>query len=177
MASRATRTPRASRARRMSTVRIRRASRRDAARIAEMANALNRYHEMDAVFSAAAVARDGFGPRAAFRTLLAELDGEAVGYAMYHACYNSDVAQRGLWLVDLYVEEVARSHGIGRRLMAALAREALARGAASLWWGVDSGNGGARRMYAALGAHDYDYRILELARSDLERLAREAGDG
>jgi GNAT superfamily N-acetyltransferase len=159
----------------MSTVRIRAATRRDAARIAEMANALNRYHGMDdTVFSAQAVARDGFGPRAAFRCLLAVLDGETVGYAMHHDCYNSDVARRGRWLVDLYVEERARSHGIGRRLLAALARETLARGGVSLWWGVDSLNASARRMYAGLGAHDYDYRILEFARADLERLAKEA---
>jgi GNAT superfamily N-acetyltransferase len=159
----------------MSTVRIRAATRRDAARIAEMANALNRYHAMDdTVFNAEAVARDGFGPRAAFHCLLAVLERETVGYAMYHGCYNSDVARRGLWLVDLYVEERARSHGIGRRLMAALARETLARGGVSLWWGVDSHNASARRMYAGLGAHDYDYRILEFERADLERLAGEA---
>ncbi|HKI99122.1 MAG TPA: GNAT family N-acetyltransferase [bacterium] len=160
----------------MSTVRIRAAARRDAARIAEMANALNRYHGMDdRVFTAEAVARDGFGRRAAFHCLLALLDGETVGYAMYHECYNSDVARRGVWLVDLYVEERARSHGIGRRLMAALARDTLARDAVSLWWGVSDKNSSARRMYAGLGAHDYDYRLLEFEREDLERLAREDG--
>ena len=103
-------------------------------------------------FPAAAVERDGFGARAAFRCLLAELDGQAVGYAMYHDCYNSDLARRGLWLVDLYVEERARSNGLGRRLMAALARQALARGAPTLWWGGASKNGGAPLPYAAPGA-------------------------
>jgi len=158
----------------MPDLRIRAATRRDSARIAAMANALNRYHDMDdTAFSAAGIERDGFGARAAFSCLLAELEGEAVGYAMYHDCYNSDVAARGLWLVDLYVEERARSHGVGRRLMAALAREALARGAVSLWWGVDSQNAAARRMYAGLGAQDYDYRLLELNREALQNLARQ----
>lgn len=159
----------------MASIRIRAATRRDSARIAEMANALNRYHGLDPrVFTAEGVARDGFGPRAAFRCLLAVLDGRTVGYAMYHDCYNSDVARRGLWLVDLYVEEQARSRGIGRRLMAALARKALVRGAASLWWAVNAKNADARRMYAALGARDYDYRLLELEGAGLRRLAREA---
>ena len=58
--------------------------------------------------------------------------------------------------------------------MAALARETLARGGVSLWWGVDSKNASARRMYAGLGAQDYGYRILELEQADLERLARES---
>jgi len=156
----------------MSTVRIRPATRGDSPRIATMANALNRFHGLDdTVFSAEGIEQDGFGPRAAFACLLAELDGAVVGYAMYHDCYNSDVAARGVWLVDLYVEERARSHGLGRRLMAALARETLARGAVSLWWGVDSQNTAARRMYAGLGAEDYDYRLLELDPAGLRRLA------
>lgn len=158
----------------MPAVHIRPATPADAARIAEMANALNRHHELDDdVFSAEQVARDGFGPEAAFSCLLAELDGAVVGYAMYHPCYNSDVAARGLWLVDLYVAERARSAGIGRRLMAALAREALRQGAVSLWWGVSAKNAAARAMYAHLGAGDFDYRILEFDREGLERMAAE----
>ena len=160
----------------MPSLHIRAATRRDAARIAELANALNRFHGMDDVFTREGVERDGFGPHPAFSSLLAELEGQVVAYAMYHDCYNSDLAARGLWLVDLYVEERARGHGVGRRLMAALAREALARGAVSLWWGVHTDNAGARAMYAALGAHDYDYRLLEFERADLERLALEPGE-
>jgi ribosomal protein S18 acetylase RimI-like enzyme len=162
----------------MPSLHIRAATPRDAVRIAEMANALNRYHKMDdTAFTPQRVERDGFGAGAAFSCLLAELDARVVGYAMYHGCYNSDLAQRGLWLVDLYVEEAARSHGVGRRLMAALAREAVACGAVSLWWGVDSENTGARALYKALGAHDFGYRLLEFERADLERLAREGGEG
>ena len=76
----------------MVSVQIRPATRRDAARIAEMANALNRYHDMDEVFTAEGVKRDGYGPRAAFSCLLAVMEGQTIGYAMYHPCYNSDVA-------------------------------------------------------------------------------------
>lgn len=156
----------------MSTVTIRPARPEDSARIAGMANALNRLHELDdTVFTEDTVRRDGFGPDAAFSCLLAEQDGQAVGYAMYHPCYNSDLAARGLWLVDLYVDERLRGQGIGRRLMAALAREALRVGAVSLWWGVKASNEGARAMYAALGAQDWDYRILEFHREELERVA------
>ncbi len=158
----------------MPSVHIRAATRRDSARIAAMANALNRHHDMDdTLFTAEGVERDGFGAHPAFSCLLAELDGAVVGYAMYHECFNSDLAARGLWLVDLFVEERVRSHGVGRRLMAALARESLACGAASLWWGVDTGNAAARRLYAQLGADDYDYRLLEMDRAALERLARQ----
>jgi GNAT superfamily N-acetyltransferase len=158
----------------MASVQIRPATRKDALRIAEMANALNRHHGLDdTVFTPEKVARDGFAPHAAFHCLLAELNDDVVGYAMYQDIYNSDEAARGLWLVDLFVEARARSLGIGRRLMAALARVALQRGAVSLWWGVSSDNGGARALYANLGAHDWNYRILELYQEDLERLAQE----
>lgn len=158
----------------MPAIRIRPATAADSARIAEMANALNTHHELEPAFTAAKVERDGFGPDAAFACLLVEADGAVVGYAMYHDSYNSDLAERGLWLVDLYVEPAHRAAGIGRRLMAALARIAIERGAVSLWWGVSGKNAQARAMYAGIGAHDYDYRLLEMDRADLERLAAEA---
>ena len=73
----------------------------DAAVIAELANALNRHEgRMRSPFTADLVRSDGFGVNAAFRVVLAELDGAVVGYAMFHPAYNSDVAARELWLVE-----------------------------------------------------------------------------
>ena len=152
---------------------IRSAVEADAAVIAQLANQLSRHEGLgDEVFSAARVREDGFGDDPAFSVVLAELAGEAVGYALYQDFYNTDLACRGLWLSDLFVVEQAQGRHIGRRLLAEVARRAVEVDACSIWWGVRSANHGARAFYAALGARDEDARILELDRTALEALAR-----
>ena len=125
----------------MSGVTVRPAVARDAARIAELANRLSVSEGLPPdVYTEAIVARDAFGADPAFRVLVAEIGSELVGYASYHATYDSDVASRDLWLVDLYVDDSVRRQGVGRRLMAAMARTALEAGARTLWWGVRTNN-------------------------------------
>ena len=154
---------------------IRRAAETDAAAIARLANLLSRHEGLgDAVFSEDQVRRDGFGDRPAFQVLIAEMSGHPVGYALFTDGYNTDIAARAVWLEDLFVEEAARGLGIGRGLLAAVARLAVDRGARSVWWGVRSSNGAARAFYATLGAKDDDARILELNESNLTALADEA---
>ena len=158
----------------MDDLTIRRAEARDAGAIAAMANALCAEHgQSPETFSEAKVLADGFGPDPAFRVLLAERGGLPLGYALFTDCYNSDKAVRGVWLNDLYVVEAARGQGLGRRLMAAVARAALEQGAGSLWWAVLSANHRARGFYAALDARDEDARVLELDGAPLSRLAAE----
>lgn len=157
----------------MGKVTIREAREQDAAVIAALCNRLSAHEgQAEDIFTAAHILRDAFGPNPAFEVLLAELDGETVGYAMFEDFYNSDLAARGVWLHDLFVEEAARGKGAGRALMAATAQAALKRGARTLWWGVLSSNVKARAFYAGLGARDDDARILELADDALQDLAR-----
>ena len=155
---------------------VRRANRSDAPTLAAMVNALNLHEEIDyaAHFTPEMILRDGFGERPAFSALLATRGEHAVGYAFFHDIYNTDLGGRGLWLVDLYVDSAERSHGAGRALLAAVAQEAVASGAVSLWWGVRSSNARARTFYATVGASDWDSRILELDGAPLQRLAAEA---
>lgn len=117
------------------------------------------------------VRRDGFGEDPAFSALLACIDGHAVGYALFLPFYNTELARRGLWMLDLWIEPRHRRRGIGRRLVAALAQGTVAQGGASLWWTVRNGNAAARAFYAALGAKDDETRLLELDGTALDRLA------
>ena len=61
--------------------------------------------------------RDGFGPDPAFSGIIAERDGGAVGYLLYHFGYDSDQAMRVVYIVDLWVDPAARRGGVGRALM------------------------------------------------------------
>lgn len=77
--------------------------------------------------------RHGFGPAPQFEAVLAFLDGEPAGAALFHSRFSTWLGRPGLYLEDLYVSEAARGHGIGRRLVARLAAIALDRG----WGRID----------------------------------------
>lgn len=87
-----------------------------------------------------------------FECLLAELDGAVVGFALYFHNYSTWRGRQGLYLEDLFVEPAARGHGIGRRLLVALARIAVARGCGRMEWMVLDWNAPAIGFYEQLGA-------------------------
>jgi ribosomal protein S18 acetylase RimI-like enzyme len=137
-----------------------------------MANALNRHEALSPrAFSAAIVRRDAFGRRRAFWVLVAEARGRVVGYASFTVGYNTDVAAHELWMHDLFVVPAWRGRGVGRALVAAVAREATRRGLAGLEWGVRSTNTRALRFYRGLGAHVGHARIASLRGRALGALA------
>jgi len=78
------------------------------------------------------IRRDGFGPDRKFECLLAEIDGEAVGFALFFVNYSTFEGRAGLYLEDLFIAESGRGLGIGRAIMARLARLANERGYARL---------------------------------------------
>src|SRR3546814_8303151 len=90
--------------------------------------------------------RDGWGPSPGFEALIAELDGGPAGFALYFHNYSTWEGRAGIYLEDLYGAERARGHGIGRKLMAALARLAAERDCRRLDLSVLEWNP-ARRFY------------------------------
>ncbi|HKU97909.1 MAG TPA: GNAT family N-acetyltransferase [Vineibacter sp.] len=132
---------------------VRRATVHDAEALADLTRGLNA-HQGDPVgnFSAAVARRDGFGDAPCWTALIAERAGEPVGYAMFHASYDAPHAARGLYLQDLFVREDARRLGVGRALMAAVAREARQAGCVFFWWTAKQWNTEALAFYRALGA-------------------------
>jgi ribosomal protein S18 acetylase RimI-like enzyme len=117
-----------------------------------MANALNRYEGLRQRFTPAIIRRDAFGRPRRIRVVVAELERRVVGYAATIDGYNTDLAAPENFMLDLFVEARWRSHGIGRALVAAVARETVRRRLGSLQWGVRADNARARRFYRGLGA-------------------------
>lgn len=145
----------------------------DGEAVAAMCAELSR-HEGNAepTISAAVFRRDGFGARPAFRCILAQLvDGTPVGYAMYVPDYDTDLLCRSTYVADLYVDSRARRCGIGRALMAAVARASRDRGSRMLWWGVLRGNDLARSFYRTLGRELPDDIECSAEGEAFERLA------
>ena len=105
--------------------------------------------------------------------LVAELKGRIEGVALFYEGLGSFRARPFLYLEDLVISEEARGHGIGEALMAALAREALTRGALRLEWVVLDWNERAIRFYERFGARQpREWVKFTLDGRELEDLAR-----
>jgi ribosomal protein S18 acetylase RimI-like enzyme len=154
----------------LTLARIRRARPGDATVIARLANALNRHEHLPQKFTPAIVRRDALGPRSRFRVLVAEVDRRIVGYTSIIAGYNTDIAAPELWMLDLFVLPHWRRHGIGRALVAAVARETISRGLKCLQWGVRGNNTRAKRFYRRLGATIGSVRVAALTGRALTEL-------
>jgi GNAT superfamily N-acetyltransferase len=96
--------------------------------------------------------RDGFGTRPLFHTLIAEVDGAPVGFALFFLAYSTWRGRPTLFLEDLFVRPPARGNGVGRRLMQELAKEAVRLGCARFVWQVLDWNTPSLRFYESLGA-------------------------
>lgn len=72
--------------------------------------------------------RDGWGDTPMFEALIAEVDGVPVGFALTSRTYSTWEGRPGLFVEDLYVTPDARQHGVGRKLLATIARQAVERG-------------------------------------------------
>lgn len=97
-----------------------------------------------------------FGPGSCTEVLIAELDGEAAGFALYFATYSTFLGRQGIYLEDVYVREAQRGQGIGKRLLAEVARVAIERQCGRLEWSVLDWNRPAIDFYERLGADAQD---------------------
>ena len=123
------------------------------------------------VIEEADLVRDGFGPAPKFRALIAEWNGITAGYALFFDFYSTWTG-RGLFLEDLLVREQFRSRGIGKELLAAVARIAVEENCYGLQWEVLDWNEKAIDFYKSLGAEFRDrWRPVLLTDEALRRLA------
>ncbi len=103
--------------------------------------------------------RDGFGTVPRFEAIIAEQDGEPIGYALFWTIYDTELGAASLFLSDLMVVEQARGRGVARDLMAEVARRTIAGGMPRLLWEVLEGNTRARAFYRKV-AREYDDAIV-----------------
>lgn len=117
--------------------------------------------------------RDGFGETPAFHVLIAELDGAAVGFALYFFTYSTWRGRRCLYLEDLFVRPEQRGKGTGIALMRALAREAVGQECARFVWQVLDWNQPSIDFYERLGARvERQWLHVRLEGEALTALAR-----
>lgn len=92
-----------------------------------------------------------FGPAPLLRLVVAERQGELLGYCLSLLMFSTWHGARGLHVIDLYVRPGLRGDKLGERLLAAAARNAWREGARFIRLEVERGNANAERFYARLG--------------------------
>jgi GNAT superfamily N-acetyltransferase len=144
-------------------MKIRPYEKRDAKHLVSLVRALARYEKLKPLAPAAARRLLGdIGGR--IRVLVAEVDGNCVGYAIYLFTYSSFLARPTLYLEDVFILPEHRRGGIGGRFFEALRREARREKCGRMEWVVLDWNTPAHRFYLKLGARPLDhwvtYRML-----------------
>ncbi|WP_417512830.1 GNAT family N-acetyltransferase [Minwuia sp.] len=159
---------------------VRRARPGDAAGIADMFNALDREDLGDAAlcpFTPQIVLRDAVGEASLLATEVAVADGNVIGAAAHNLAYHAETARPARWLEMLYVVPEWRKAGVGRALMHAVSRAALAGGCDAVFWAVRRHNDGGADFYDRLGAGDEDANVRVLLDDALRRLTGEIAEG
>ena len=93
-----------------------------------------------------------FGSTPVAHAVIAREGSEPAGFALYFFNFSTFLAKPGLYLEDLFVRPAWRKRGLGRLLLAHLARIAVDRGCGRMEWSVLNWNETALRVYRSIGA-------------------------
>lgn len=156
------------------TLRIERATERDAPLVLQMIKDLAEYERMDHLVTATEkkIRETLFGPHPAAEVVIAYAGDAPAGFALFFQNYSTFVGKAGLYLEDLFVRPEFRGRGYGKQLLAHLARIAIDRGYGRFEWSVLDWNEPAIGFYRKLGAVPMeDWTIFRISGDALDALA------
>jgi GNAT superfamily N-acetyltransferase len=126
----------------------------DSGRIFSLIRELAEYeklsHEVEATEAMIADALFSASPRLFCE--IAEWNGEVVGFAVWFLNFSTFAGRFGIYLEDLFVRPQYRGKGIGKALLAHLAKTCVENGWARLQWAVLDWNEPSIAFYKSLGA-------------------------
>ena len=103
---------------------------------------------------------------------IAAFDGVPAGFALWFYNYSTFRGRAGIYLEDLFVRPALRGKGIGKALLAHLAKRAVAEDCSRVEWSVLDWNEPSIAFYKSLGAKAMDeWTIFRLSDDALARLA------
>lgn len=153
---------------------IRAAAPADAGELLRLIKALAEYEKLtDMAVGTEALLREAlFGARPAAEALIAEVGGQAVGFALYFATFSTFLCKPGIYLEDLFVEPEHRGAGIGKALLKRLASLVVERGGGRFEWRCLDWNEPSIRFYESLGASLMrEWLLVRLTGQELEHFA------
>jgi len=157
-----------------SPFRIRFAQSEDIPTILSLIHALAEYERApDEVIATESLLKENlFGATPGAEVLLAEENGDPVGFALFFHNFSTWMGRRGLYLEDLFVRPEKRGRGYGRALLVRLAEIAQDRECGRMEWAVPDWNEPAIKFYRNLGAGPNDeWTIFRLTQEGIANLA------
>jgi GNAT superfamily N-acetyltransferase len=113
-----------------------------------------------------------FGPAPYAQSAIGYVGEEPAAFAIYFFSYSSFTGLPSLYLEDIFVRPTFRGFGVGKKLLAFLARRAREHGCGRMEWSVLNWNQPAIGFYKRLGAAPVrDWTVFHLAKEDMEDLA------
>jgi GNAT superfamily N-acetyltransferase len=107
--------------------------------------------------------------------IVAELEDRIIGYALFFHTYSTFLTQPGLYLEDVFVASEYRRQGVGKALIASVAKIAFDRGCGRLEWSVLEWNQNAIEFYQSLGAKVLpEWRICRMTVDILAEIANKS---
>jgi len=104
---------------------------------------------------------------------IATWNGEAAGFSTWFLNYSTFRGTHGIFIEDLFVRPAYRGRGIGRGLMASLARRCIDEGYGRCEWAVLDWNAPSIAFYKSIGAQLRDeWRLCRLSGEALASFAR-----
>jgi GNAT superfamily N-acetyltransferase len=156
------------------SISIQPATERDVPLILEMIHGLAEYEKLEHAMTATEekLRESLFGPHPDAEVLIAYAGDRPAGFALFFHNYSTFLAQRGLYLEDLFVKPEFRGQGLGRLLLQRLAKIAIERNCGRFEWTVLDWNEPAIGFYKKLGALPMDdWTIFRITGEALQRLA------
>ena len=127
-------------------------------------------HEVSA--DADSLRRSLFEGRRVAEVLIAQYGNAPAGFALFFHNFSTFLGKPGIYLEDLFIKPEFRGKGIGREMLAFLAKLAVERGCGRLEWAVLDWNSRAIDFYKRLGAQPMDdWTVFRLTGKSLDELA------
>jgi len=105
---------------------------------------------------------------------IAMWNGESVGFSTWFLNYSTFKGSHGIFIEDLFVRPAYRGRGVGKGLMASLARRCIENGYGRCDWAVLDWNAPAIAFYKSIGAEmNDDWRLCRLSGPALTKFAGE----
>ncbi len=150
---------------------VRDAAPSDVAVLVRLISEMSHHEQIYATITQQRLTEDGFGASPKFRAVVAEIDSDVAGYALFFDCYSS-FRGAGTFLEDLFVRPAYRAKGLGDALLSRIAAHALKERHFGIIFNVSDWNTGAVGFFQGKGALDLKRGTFELSADRLQALAQ-----
>lgn len=149
-------------------IKVRHATPSDVKQIFGLISAIAEYHDQShyVLTGPDELLAAGFGDDPRFGAIVAEYDGNTVGFVSYTINYSIWLGRNYMHIDDVFVDADYRGKNIGETLMLEARNFCESLGISRIKWEVQKENHGARRFYERLGAEYYEKGVFAWDWSD-----------